>query len=179
MSKQNSVSDSRSSASLLIRAGKIEDVDNIISGINEICKEGGAFYISHFQPSLQWQKILYQSQKASNYLLLVAEWEGRFAGIIRLFPGEDHTLYQHVASLGMFVLKPYRRLGIGTILMERALFWANTRFEKVWLSVFETNLPAIRLYQQFGFEQEGCLVKQIKSGEQYINLWLMGRILPT
>ena len=146
------------------------DANNIIVGIDAICAEGGAFHVTRFVPSEQWQAALYHPEIVPNHLLLIAEWNNQFAGSIRLFPGEAHTLYSHVADLGLFVLKPHRRLGIGFRLMEEALVWAGeNQVEKITLSVFATNTPAIRLYQKFGFKKEGRLMRQIKLGHEYID----------
>lgn len=163
---------------LRIRLAKVADADSIIAGINEICIEGGAFYIREFQLSEQWQVALCQPNAVTDHLILIAEWQGQFAGSIRLFPGQSHTLHRHVADLGLFVLKPYRRLGIGTLLMVKAIEWArSSKLEKTTLIVFGTNLPAIRLYQRFGFQQEGCLRRQIKIDNQYIDLLQMSLFL--
>lgn len=166
-----SKSSSQSPALLVVRPGRATDADHIIAGINEICDEGGAFYITKFQLSTQWQTILYQPEVVPDHLLLIALWNDQFAGSLRLFSGEMHTLHRHVADLGLFVLKPYRLLGIGTQLMKRALAWANDRhLEKITLSVFAINQPAIRFYRRFGFQQEGRLVRQIQSDQEYIDL---------
>jgi ribosomal protein S18 acetylase RimI-like enzyme len=164
--------------SLTIRPAKHNDSTIIVTGINEICAEGGAFYASYFRPTGQWQKVLYNPEIVSDHLLLVAEWGGQFAGSLNLFPGESHTLSRHVVDLGIFVLRPFRRLGIGSQLMQTGINWASSKqFEKITLSVFATNVPAVRLYQQLGFQKEGCLVRQIKSDQKYIDLWLMARTL--
>jgi RimJ/RimL family protein N-acetyltransferase len=167
---------SRHAGPAIIRRAQVTDTDEIVAGINEICAEGGAFYINRFVLNEQWQAVLYQPNKVPDHLLLIAEMDGRFAGSARLFPGQAHTLHRHVVELGLFVLKPYRRKGIGSQLLQAALNWAGKQqFEKITLSVFATNQPAISLYRQFGFKQEGCLVQQVKVDQDYVDLWLMAR----
>jgi hypothetical protein len=161
-----------------IRRATPEDTEAIIDGINAICAEGGAYYITHFIPSPQWEAVLYRPETLPDHLLAVAEWEGRFAGAGQLFPGPENTLFRHVAELGMFVLKPYRRQGIGRQLLVWMLDWATeVGLEKINLAVFTTNQPAIQLYKQFGFLEEGCQRRQIKVGEEYVDLLLMARFL--
>jgi len=159
------------SASLHIRQAQTVDASNIIKGINEICAEGGAFYTTHFVPSEQWQAVFYRPETVPDHLLLIAEWKGHFVGAVNLFPGELHTLHRHVAILGLFVLNPYRNSGIGKQLLVHALKWARkTNLEKITLVVFATNRWAIQLYKEFGFIQEGCLKRQLKSDSDYIDL---------
>lgn len=171
---------SRLSTSLSIRQAQASDANDIIKGINEICAEGGAFYVTSFILSEKWLANLYHPETMPDDLLLIANWRGQFAGAVNLFRGEAHTLHRHVADLGLFVLRPYRHQGIGTRLMEKTLEWATkSALEKITLSVFANNQPAIHLYQRFGFKLEGCLERHIKSDYEYIDLWLMSRALTT
>jgi len=79
-------------------------------------------------------------------------------GIVgRLSVGRDpHPASAHVADLGLMVAKSHRRLGIGRALLEQAVEWARQAgVTKLELHVFPNNLPALRLYETFGFEREG------------------------
>jgi ribosomal protein S18 acetylase RimI-like enzyme len=54
------------------------------------------------------------------------------------------------------VAKDARRQGVGWALLEAAVVWARVAgVRKLELHVFPWNEPAIRLYEQFGFEREG------------------------
>jgi len=161
-------------AACSIRRAIPDDAEVVMRSIDTICAEGGAFYITHFIPTPQWQAVLYQPTTVPQHLLVVAEWEGQFLGAGRLFRGESHTLLRHVAELGLFVLKPYRGHGIGRALLTWMINWASTvGIEKITLDVFATNRPAIHLYHQLGFVEEGCQQRQIKVGDHYIDrLWM-------
>ncbi len=162
-----------------IRRAEVRDAANIVAGINTICKEGGAFYTTRFIPSPRWQQVLNRPESMPDHLLIVAEQNGCFVGAGRLFPGGENTLCQHVAELGLFVLRPYRCQGVGTQLLAWMLDWAvqAEKIEKITLSVFATNEPALRLYRKFNFVQEGCLRQQIKHGMDYIDFLQMAYFL--
>lgn len=147
-----------------VRTANPDDATTIIAGINAICDEGDAFYISRFVATPEWHSVLYQPESTPNSLLLVAEWHGRFAGSGNLFAGGDHTYCRHVGSLGLFVLKPFRRRGIGKAILHH-LFQQGKRMalEKLTLVVFANNLKAISLYQQSGFVEEGRQEKHIQA----------------
>lgn len=56
-------------------------------------------------------------------------------------------------ELAIFVLRAYQGARIGTELVRSLLGWGQTeRIEKVWLSVERWNDPAVRLYENVGFE---------------------------
>ena len=138
-----------------IRRSTPNHAADVITGINMICAEGGAFYTPHFISSPAWDNVLYAPDQHLDHLLVVAEVDGVFAGSARLFPEPAHSYASHVVELGMFVLPPYRRLGIGKALLEWGIAWASTQaYERITLGVFASNWPAIALYQQLGFAQE-------------------------
>jgi RimJ/RimL family protein N-acetyltransferase len=167
------------SDSCLIRRADIGDAAKVIAGIDAVCVEGGAFYTTRFSLSPRWQRVLYRPESMPDHLLVVAEQDSRFVGAGRLFPGDENTMCRHIAELGMFILKPYRHQGIGTQMLTWMLDWATQAgIEKVTLSVFATNEPALCLYRKFNFIQEGCLQRQIKQGSKYIDFLLMARFLP-
>lgn len=64
--------------------------------------------------------------------------------------------FTHSGKLGMGVLKEYRGQGLGTRLLEETLSVAKERsLERVELDVYDSNLPAISLYDRFKFQVEG------------------------
>jgi L-amino acid N-acyltransferase YncA len=166
--------------SFLIRRAVSEDAKQIIEGINDICSRGGAFYTTHYVPTSQWEAVLYHSETVPDHLLAVAEWNRRIIGAGRVFPGGNQTLMNHVAELGLFVLNPFRRQGIGSQLLNWLMNWARQgNIKKVTLTVFATNSPAIRLFEKHGFTQVGCLHNQVMVKDSYTDLLLMEQFLHT
>ena len=103
----------------------------------------------------------------------VAVMKDTVVGWIDVSPrkGEGFT---HCGRLGMGVLKEYRRLGIGTLLLERALRAAKERgMERIELEVFASNTPAINLYEKKGFVYEGVKKKARKLDGEYDDIIVM------
>jgi ribosomal protein S18 acetylase RimI-like enzyme len=71
--------------------------------------------------------------------------------------GDDLAAGLHRVTLGMGILHGYRRQGIGTRLLDRAIEWCRGEPSIVWLDlgVFGDNLPAQALYRKSGFEEIG------------------------
>jgi len=82
-------------------------------------------------------------------------------------------------DLGMAVALDYRSRGVGAALLSALIAWARTTgAHKVTLQVWPHNVAARRLYERFGFVEEGRLLRHYrrKSGE----LWdavVMGLVL--
>jgi ribosomal protein S18 acetylase RimI-like enzyme len=82
--------------------------------------------------------------------------------------------FTHVGRLGMGVRFEWRRQGIGRRLMDACLSRARKAgIEKVELEVFSDNVAAIRLYESFGFSQEGRKVRGRKLEDRYQDVTLM------
>ena len=82
--------------------------------------------------------------------------------------------FVHVGRLGMGVRLEWRRQGIGRRMLGGCLSLArNAGIEKVELEVFSDNIAAVRLYDSFGFRQEGLKVRGRKLEGRYQDLVLM------
>jgi GNAT superfamily N-acetyltransferase len=63
------------------------------------------------------------------------------------------TGIRHPNIFLIYVDPTYRRQGIGRALMEHAHAWSKDRgYPQIGLQVFTTDLPAIELYQQLGYQ---------------------------
>lgn len=65
----------------------------------------------------------------------------------------------HRSWLSMGIERPYRGQGYGPKLLQAVIDWAKAQPTLDWiqLQVFETNLPAKKLYKKFGFVECGTV----------------------
>lgn len=112
---------------------------------------------------------------------LVAEQDGKVVGHAMLDP-MFLSARSHVFQLGIAVHQGWRGRGLGKALMRGLIDWAkkDKLVEKIELLVRASNKPAIKLYEKFGFREEGRFKKRIKLGTgHYLDdvamaLWLSG-----
>lgn len=125
--------------------------------------------------SLDKRKAQLQNSGADNYAL-VAELDGKVIGSIDI--SRKRNRLAHVASLGMAVHDDYQNIGIGTVLMKAALDmtdnWLNIR--RVELDVYTDNLPAVHLYEKFGFVREGVRKRLAFREGEYVDAYHMARL---
>lgn len=74
------------------------------------------------------------------------------------------TGLRHAHIFLLYVIPEYRRKGIGTALMEYAQNWAKNRGDiQIALQVFQSNTPAVNLYNQLGYQTQSLwMVKSLQ-----------------
>ncbi|MFL0166451.1 GNAT family N-acetyltransferase [Candidatus Clostridium helianthi] len=127
-----------------------------------------------------FEGIICEDNASKINLFLVAEVGGKIVGISRL-EGNKLIRFRHKAEFGICILKKYWGYGIGRVILENILRYADSSdIKKVSLSAVETNTKAIELYKSYGFVQEGLLINdRIHKDGKYYNTVIMGRIKNT
>ena len=155
-----------------------DDLQAIIDLWNRVASEGkylATEHVTDFQ-----HRWFAQTIKGKTGLWVVSKIDARIVGACNVIPrglgGVNKS--RHVLTSGMAVLKEYRGIGIGKALMNYVINWAKTQnYEKISLSVFSTNAPALNLYQKFGFKIEGVKKKEFKIESKYVDEICMGKFL--
>lgn len=113
--------------------------------------------------AIQEKDLIMRYHNEANSLLLVAEYNGGLIGNIDLTGSQRRKLF-HTAMVGMGIRAEWQNKKIGSFLMESAIAWANNKssLSILWLDVYSTNFPGIRLYGKFGFKQCGIMKNFIK-----------------
>lgn len=124
-----------------------------------------------------FEKLIYEDSIAEKTIFLVAEVEGKIVGFARL-EGSKLSRFRHKAEFGICISKEYWGRGIGKVLLENILIWADTvEIEKISLTVVQPNTKATQLYKRYGFVEEGLLIKdRIHKDGNYYNTVIMGRL---
>ncbi|KRN02403.1 acetyltransferase [Levilactobacillus senmaizukei DSM 21775 = NBRC 103853] len=106
---------------------------------------------------------LRQIQHSSRHLLLVASLGRELLGVCSISP----TTQGHVGELGVAVLQNYWHQGIGTALVDEALYWAETAssLDAVGLTVQTRNVAAVKLYEKLGFERTDMPTETVTTAE--------------
>ncbi len=101
----------------------------------------------------------------------------RVVGWADITPATNPRL-AHRGFLGMGLIESYRGQGLGTQLLEAVLNHAHKiGLEKVELSVYSENEPAIKLYEKMGFAREGLIKHYRKLDGRYFDCLSMGKFL--
>jgi ribosomal-protein-alanine N-acetyltransferase len=95
------------------------------------------------------EKSIYESISSGNYKFFIASDKGKTVG-----SGGIMILFEEAEITNIAVLKDYRRCGIASMLLSLLLDEAFSRgCESAFLEVAKNNVPALKLYEKFGFEK--------------------------
>lgn len=87
---------------------------------------------------------------SDDHLALVAMLGDQVLGMLTVTPLHDQP---GVGELGIVVLKDYWHHGIGSLLVDEAIYWFENfaPLDHLVLDVFQANERAVQLYHRFGF----------------------------
>ena len=151
----------RNGAAAELRSPEICDAEQMISYLRQTSEE------THFmvrypeecdQTPAAAQKRLQAMEDHERSFMLAAFLDGELVGNCGVNAMSDHFKMRHRASLGISIKKKAWGLGLGTVLISRALEQAKKNgFTQVELGVFSGNERARGLYRKLGFTEMGCI----------------------
>lgn len=166
----------KSGENILIREAKKEDAEQFIHFLldNLSTSQFIPLYPDEFTKSVEEEIEWIESYlKKENSILLVAVFNGKIIGNID-FSGHSRQMLSHTGLIGMSILEKFRNKGLGTLLMETAISWAeeHSNLEILWLQVFGENVEGIALYKKMGFIETGRQANFFKtrSGRYFENV---------
>ncbi len=110
---------------------------------------------------------------------LVACIEDKVVGQLMLMV-EQSPRRSHVATFGMGVESHYQGKGVATALLREMVDLCDNwlRIDRIELTVFVDNAPALAVYRKFGFEQEGTGKNYALRDGKYVDACFMARFKP-
>ncbi len=157
-------------------------IDNYYSYYNEVKKDKN-FGITLYKnkpdliSEIDWFVNEYKLMLKKKAVVMVAVENNKVIGLCDIISERSNSELSHSASLGISIKNDYRSMGIGKVLIKESIEKARNLFDVIYLSVFETNYVARKLYSSAGFKEIGIKENAIKRENNYINEILMELIL--
>ena len=166
---------------ILYRNPVVEDAQEIVDFYNYVGGETSylSFEKDEYPLNVESQIEDIKSTNASpiNEMILALA-DGKIIGIGTI-NSSNKIKCRHCGELGIVVAKEYQGKGIGTTIIQKLIDWAkeNGVTTRIQLDTRKDNKSAIRLYEKFGFEMEGCLRNQTLLNGTYYDLCVMGMMI--
>jgi len=124
------------------------------------------------------ESIVQEYSDSDNSIFLVAEADDEIVAVANCKGGKRKAL-RHAASFGISVARGWRGKGVGNALMQEIVKWAreNPIIHRVELEVYARNLPAIHLYEKYGFQVEGRRRYAVFQDNQYLDDLVMALLV--
>ena len=148
---------------IALRSARAEDAAALCAAEQEISRTPGLLVSQPEELLLESFAMLIAALSDGSGCYVVAEEESHIVGHAFLKP-MDLRAVSHVFRLTIVVHPGHAGRGIGTAIMTSLADWARRtpRVQKVELIVRSTNAIARRLYEKFGFVEEGLLRNRIR-----------------
>ncbi len=165
---------------VVLRTPRWEDLEDLLELINSLVEEEAD--ISRDQRLTREQEADWLAKALSRFerdeiFYVVAEVKGKVIAnseIGKRLEGYD----KHVGVIGIAIMKGYRDVGIGTIMMKTLLEQAKAMGLKVLtLNVFESNARAIHVYKRIGFAETGRVPRRFLKDDKYVDEVIMTLVL--
>lgn len=165
---------------LKIRKALTKDADKILKYLRKTADQTDflSYTLDEFKVTIAQEVKYIQNLNKPNCAFFIAEIGGEIVGKVTMTGGKTSRT-EHVSDLSISVDEDYWGRKIGSNLLQQALDWAyqSKVITKVALKVNHNNPLAIKLYQKFGFQEEGRLKNDLKVNGEYVDSILMGKIM--
>ena len=167
---------------LLIREAEAEDAAELVTFLNCVSLEtdftsldGDGILLT----SEEMEVFLNKQASSDNQITLLAFLNDKIAGIVNI-TADQRKRVRHIGDLFIVIGKRYWNNGLGSLLIEEAIEWAQASgiLRRLQLTVQTRNQAAVHLYQKHGFIIEGRQERgaYIEEGK-FIDVYLMGKLI--
>lgn len=163
------------------REPEVEDAKKIVDFYNYV--GGETTYLSfekdEYSMDEEAQKgdIISTKEHPASIMILAMDGD-EIAGIGTIHSG-NKIKARHQGELGIVVAKKYQKFGIGSEIIRQLIDFCkgNGITTRIQLDTRKDNEVAVKLYEKFGFEIEGCLKNTTLLNGVYYDLYVMGLML--
>ena len=167
---------------LLIREAEPNDAAELVAFLNRVSLETDFTSLDGdgiFLTSEEMEVFLNKQASSDNQITLLAFLNDKIAGIVNI-TADQRKRVRHIGDLFIVIGKKYWNNGLGSLLLEEVIEWAQASgiLRRLQLTVQTRNQAAVHLYQKHGFVIEGRQERgaYIEEGD-FIDVYLMGRLI--
>ncbi|MGV3080148.1 N-acetyltransferase family protein [Streptococcus sp. 32226D021BW] len=158
------------------------DAVAFIDFMNQVARESDYLVMdeSGFRfSSEEMERIFEAGIENPGELCLLAKVGSEVIGAISVKSSRQFRI-SHIGNIFIAIKKDYWGHGLGTILLDEVIEWAQEMdvLKRLELTVQVRNQAAVHLYQKLGFTIEGTQVRGARTDEgEWLDLYYMGRLI--
>ncbi|MCK4025388.1 GNAT family N-acetyltransferase [Streptococcus iners] len=158
------------------------DAVAFIDFMNQVARESDYLVMDEsgfrFSPE-EMERIFEAGIENPGELCLLAKVGSEVIGAISVKSSKQFRI-SHIGNIFIAIKKDYWGHGLGAILLEEVIEWAQEMevLKRLELTVQVRNQAAVHLYQKMGFVIEGTQVRGARTDEgEWLDLYYMGRLI--
>ncbi|HFI0053767.1 TPA: N-acetyltransferase family protein [Streptococcus suis] len=158
------------------------DAVAFIDFMNQVARESDYLVMDEsgfrFSPE-EMERIFEAGIENPGELCLLAKVGSEVIGAISVKSSKQFRI-SHIGNIFIAIKKDYWGHGLGTILLDEVIEWAQEMdlLKRLELTVQVRNQAAVHLYQKMGFMIEGTQVRGARTDEgEWLDLYYMGRLI--
>ncbi|HEM6308682.1 TPA: GNAT family N-acetyltransferase [Streptococcus suis] len=158
------------------------DAVAFIDFMNQVARETDYLVMDEtgfrFSPE-EMERIFKAGIENPGELCLLAKVGTEVIGAISVKSSKQFRI-SHIGNIFIAVKKAYWGHGIGTILLDEVIHWAEEMdlLKRLELTVQVRNQAAVHLYQKLGFTIEGTQVRGARTDKgEWLDLYYMGKLI--
>jgi L-amino acid N-acyltransferase YncA len=160
-----------------IRPARNEDFDSVVEAIRDVTETSDYVVAESVAEQLLYEDTVTRHNTVETRVFFVAVDGGDVIGWTHLDLPQVEKL-QHTAEVTVGVREAYRKEGVGTRLLDRALDWASANgYRKVYNSVPAMNDEAMAFLETHGWHTEGIRRDHYMLDDQLVDEVMMAREL--
>lgn len=174
----------RDGQEVLLRSPEPDDAERMVDYLDQVRRETENLLFSPEDtlPSVEEERVwVGRHLDDGRSLMVIAEQGGEVIACSDV-EGFEHVRRRHAVNLGISVRAAWRGVGLGRVLMEAMIAWAEAHEEitLVQLGALADNLRAAGLYRSLGFVDEGRRLRAYRRettgyvDELLMSLWVGG-----
>ncbi|KGM36809.1 GNAT family N-acetyltransferase [Streptococcus sinensis] len=167
---------------LALREAEQTDAETLIAFLNQVGAESDYMTLDEagiLMDEGQMASFIQHQTESENQLYLLALLDDEIVGLVSI-TADFHERIRHIGQVFIVVKKAFWNQGLGRILLEEALAWAenNSILRRLELTVQVRNERAVHLYKELGFEIEGLQKRGAYLTEGiFLDVYLMGKLI--
>ncbi|KXT84831.1 Acetyltransferase [Streptococcus sp. DD11] len=167
---------------LSLREAERADAADLIAFLNQVGSESDYMTLDEagiLMNEAEMSSFIERQADSANQLYLLALLNDDIAGLVSI-TADFHERIRHIGQVFVVVKKAFWNQGLGRILLDEAVAWAQESgiLRRLELTVQARNERAVHLYKDLGFEIEGLLKRgaYLKEGK-FLDVYLMGKLI--
>lgn len=164
---------------VIVEEAQPSDAKVLIDLLNQLSTETDFIILEDVLSLAEMEAFLQARTEALNEICLVVKVGTELAGVLNI-ASTNSPQTNHIGDIFIALQEKYWGYGLGSLLMEVALDWANQTpmIRRLELTVQARNSRAVHLYEKFGFKIEATKERGAKTKDgEFLDVYLMSRLI--